>query len=315
MGAVSGPVTTDDEAPAEGGCGETHLDVEVADSRAAEVGRFQVRRALPRRERRSVGSWCFVDAMGPAQVTEDHGLDVAPHPHIGLQTVTWLLAGEALHRDSLGTEQVIAPGQLNLMTAGRGIAHSEEATGAYAGELRGVQLWVAQPEGTRHGDPAFEHHGELPQAELGAATATVLVGELAEVASPARRDTDHLGADLQLRAGRSVVPLCPVHEHALFVLDGAVSVAGHPVAAGQLAYVGVGHDELPLEVRGPARAMLLGGTPLEDRLVMWWNYVARSQDEVTEAHRAWVAADEGRFGPVASPLPRTVPDPPPWDRG
>jgi quercetin 2,3-dioxygenase len=311
---VSGPVTTDDEAPTEGGCGETHVDVEVADSREAEVGRFRVRRALPRRERRTVGAWCFVDAMGPAQVTEDEGLDVAPHPHIGLQTVTWLLAGEALHRDSLGTEQVLAPGELNLMTAGRGIAHSEEATGSYAGPLQGVQLWVAQPESTRHGEPAFEHHGELPRLDLGGVEATVLVGEVEGVRSPARRDTDHVGADLQLRAGPSVLPLRTEHEYAVFVLEGSVAVAGNPVAAGQVAYVGVGHDELPLEAREPARAMLLGGTPFEDRLVMWWNYVARSQDEVSQAHRSWTDAD-GRFGQVASPLPRMVPDPPPWDRG
>jgi len=311
-GGVSGPVTSDDEAPAEGGCGETDLDLEVGDPREAEVGRFRVRRALPRRARRTVGAWCFVDLMGPADVAGD-GLGVAPHPHIGLQTVTWLLQGEALHRDSLGTEQVIAPGQLNLMTAGAGIAHSEEGTG-YRGPLQGVQLWVAQPEATRHGEPAFEHHGELPQAELGAATATVLVGELAGAASPARRDTDHLGADLALRPGTTVVPLAAGHEHAVLVVEDEVSVGGRTVAEGQLAYVGVGHDELPLEVRDPARALLLGGTPLEERLVMWWNYVGRSQDEITAAHRDWVAGHD-RYGAVASDLPRIVPDPPHWDRG
>lgn len=312
---VSGPVTTEDEAPAEGGCGDTHPELEVTDPHEAQVGRFRVRRALPRRARRTVGSWCFVDLMGPADVTADRGLDVPPHPHTGLQTVTWLVEGEGLHRDSLGTEQVLAPGQLNLMTAGRGIAHSEEATGRYAGPLRGVQLWVAQPESTRHGEPAFEHHGELPQVELGSAVATVLVGELAGASSPARRDTDHLGAEVQLRAGDTEVPLGPGHEHAVLVVEGEVLVAGTPVRAGQLAYLGLGHDELSLAVREPARAMVLGGVPFPDRLVMWWNYVARSQDEVSDAHRAWASGDERRFGPVASALPRTVPDPPPWDRG
>jgi quercetin 2,3-dioxygenase len=310
---MSGPVTADDEAPAEGACGETHLDLEVGDAREASVGRFTVRRALPRRARRTVGAWCFADHMGPAAVTEESGLDVAPHPHTGLQTVTWLLRGEALHRDSLGTEQVIAPGQLNLMTAGAGISHSEEATGRYRGDLEGVQLWVAQPESTRHDDPAFEHHGELPETELGAATATVLVGTLAGASSPARRDTDHLGADLRLRRGTTVVPLQREHEHALLVVDGEVAIGGDVVGRGQLAYLGIDHDELPLEVREPARAMLLGGTPFEERLVMWWNYVARTQDEVSTAHSDWVEGAE-RFGTVASPLPRTVPDPPPWDR-
>jgi len=311
---VSGPVTDDDQAPAEGACGEVHLDVEVTDPHEAEVGRFRVRRALPRRTRRTVGSWCFVDLMGPAEVTREHGLDVAPHPHIGLQTVTWLLAGEGLHCDSLGTEQVIAPGQLNLMTAGRGIAHSEEATGRYAGPLRGVQLWVAQPEQTRHGEPAFEHHAELPEVELGTATATVLVGELDGAASPARRDTDHLGADLRLRPGTTVLPLDRGHEHALLVVEGEVEVAGRRVGEGQLAYLGVDHDELPVAALDDARVLLLGGTPLTERLVMWWNYVARSPDEVVDAHRDWADGTD-RFGTVASPLERLVPAPPPWDRG
>lgn len=310
---MSGPVTTDDEAPAEGGRGDTHLDLDVTDPREAEVGRLRVRRVLPRRARRTVGAWCFVDLMGPADVRPDEGLGVPPHPHIGLQTATWLVAGEALHRDSLGTEQVLRPGQLNLMTAGAGIAHSEEGTG-YRGPLHGVQLWIAQPDATRHDPPAFEHHAELPEVELGSATATVLVGELAGATSPARRDSDHLGADLALRPGRTTVPLRPEHEHALLVVDGQVSVAGRTITAGQMAYVGVGHSELPLDVRSAARALLLGGTPFEERLVMWWNYVARSQDEITAAHRDWTDGHE-RYGDVSSALARLVPHPPPWARG
>jgi quercetin 2,3-dioxygenase len=308
---MSGPVTGDHDAPAEGCHGETTPDVEVADSREAQVGRFTVRRALPRRERRTVGAWCFVDHMGPASVTEDHGLDVAPHPHIGLQTVTWLFEGEALHRDSLGSEQVIAPGQLNLMTAGRGVAHSEEATGRYRGDLHGIQLWVAQPEGTRHGEAAFEHHAELPQLDVGSATATVLVGELAGATSPARRDTEHLGVDLVLRPGTTVLPLHPEHEHALVVVEGVVSVQDRPVGVGQHAYLGVGHEDCRMTVTEPARAVLLGGVPFEESLSMWWNYVARTKDEIADAHAAWLAGDD-RFPTVASPLPRTEPDPPPW---
>lgn len=310
---MSGPVTTDDEAPAEGGCGDTHLDLEVTDPREAAVGRLRVRRVLPRRARRTVGAWCFVDLMGPAAVESDDGLGVPPHPHIGLQTATWLIAGEALHRDSLGTEQVLQPGQLNLMTAGAGIAHSEEGTG-YRGPLQGVQLWIAQPDATRHGPPAFEHHAQLPELELGSATATVLVGDLGGATSPARRDSDHLGADLVLRPGESTVPLRPGHEHAVLVVDGQVSVAGRTVSAGQMAYVGVGHTELPLEVRDPSRAIVLGGTPFEERIVMWWNYVARSQDEIAAAHRDW-ADGHDRYGDVSSDLERLVPHPPPWDRG
>jgi redox-sensitive bicupin YhaK (pirin superfamily) len=311
---MSGPVTTADESPAEGDHAPTWPAFEVTPSREAEVGGFRVRRALPRRGRRMVGAWCFADHMGPATVTESNGLDVGPHPHIGLQTVTWLIAGEALHRDSLGSEQVIAPGQLNLMTAGHGISHSEEATGRYAGELQGIQLWVAQPEATRHGAPAFEHHGELPRTDVGAGIATVLVGELHDARSPARRDTDHLGVDLDLLAGTTDLALDPTYEHAFVVLEGHLVVDGHDVEPGVLAYLGVGHDQCGIRTDGPARAMLLGGSPFEDDLVMWWNYVGRTRDEVAQAHRAWSAGDTDRFGAVPSPLPRIETAPPPWDR-
>src|SRR4051794_9752091 len=153
--------------------------LEISDSRTATVGGVTVRRALPRRTRRTVGAWCFADHMGPAAATENEGLDIGPHPHIGLQTVTWLIDGKVLHRDSLGSEQLIAPGQLNLMTSGAGIAHAEETSGTYVGQLHGIQLWVALPERTRNGGSAFEHHRELPQVDLDRAVATVLLGEFA----------------------------------------------------------------------------------------------------------------------------------------
>ncbi len=186
---MSGPVTTDTPAEPRRSAPEARA-VEITDSRASRVGAIGVRRALPRRDRRSVGPWCFVDHMGPAPVSADRGMDVAPHPHIGLQTATWLLEGEALRRDSLGSEQVIRPGQLNLMTAGHGVAHSEEGTGSYRGNLHGAQLWIAQPSATRDGPAAFEHHSELPRRELGAAVATVIVGDLDGTTSPARHDTE-----------------------------------------------------------------------------------------------------------------------------
>ena len=141
------------------------MSIEVHDGVTAEVGRMQVRRVLPRRRLRTIGAWCFADHMGPAEVTETAGLDVGPHPHTGLQTVTWLMEGAVLHRDSLGSEQLIRPGQVNLMTAGRGVVHAEENTGTYRGTLQGMQLWVAQPDDVRHGDPGFEHHADLPVVE------------------------------------------------------------------------------------------------------------------------------------------------------
>ena len=288
----------------------SHTPVEVTESHTAVVGDMTVRRALPRAGRRTIGAWCFADHMGPASVTAERGIDVGPHPHCGLHTVTWLVAGEVLHRDSLGTEQPIRPGQLNLMTAGHGVAHSEEATGRYAGPLHGIQLWVAQPEATRHGAAAFEHHADLPQLELAGATATVLVGELAGAVSAARRDTALVGADLQLRAATEV-PLTAGFEHGVVVLDGAVTVDGTVVEPGHLAYVAPGRDELRLAPTGTtaARAVLIGGEPFERPIVMSWNFVTSTRDEAEAAHAAW-NADDGRFGTVASAL-RRIPAPPP----
>jgi redox-sensitive bicupin YhaK (pirin superfamily) len=286
------------------------MTIEVADSRDEQVGRMRVRRALPQRRRRTVGAWCFADHMGPVDVTEGGGPDVGPHPHIGLHTVTWLVDGQALHRDSLGSEQVIRPGQLNLMTAGRGIAHAEEATGHYRGTLQGIQLWVAQPEATRHGAPAFEHHAELPQVDLGGATATVLVGELAGASSPARRDTELVGAELFLH--RSVeVPLRLDFEHAIVVLEGQVAIDDEPLVPGRLGYLGTGRQDLSIAVREPGRVMLLGGPPFEASILMWWNFVARSRDEIDGAYASWDGQDD-RFGRVASTLPLIAARPPFW---
>lgn len=279
-------------------------DVELLASREAVVGNFHVRRALPRRQHRTVGAWCFADHMGPAQVTETASIDIGPHPHIGLQTVTWLVAGEILHKDSLGSEQVVRAGELNLMTAGGGVAHSEEATGGYRGELHGIQLWVAQPESTRHGAAAFEHHRDLPRTELDGWVATVLVGGFAGAASPARRDTDHFGADIVLAPRRCAAPVARDHEHALVVLDGQVILEGVVVEPGKLAYVGPGRDELVLEAGATgARALLLGGRPFPEAVLMWWNFVARDHDEIEAARRQWEARDP-RFGSVASLLAR-----------
>src|SRR4051794_677678 len=223
---MSGPVRADDVVPVE--LAEGHAEtptIEITESRPAQVGAHTVRRALPRRARRTVGAWCFVDHMGPATVTDPETMGIGPHPHTGLQTVTWLLSGELRHRDSLGSDQVIRPGQLNLMTAGRGVAHAEEATD-FRGRFQGVQLWVAQPERTRHDDAAFEHHAELPGFDLDQGEATVLVGASAGVSSPARHDTDHVGIDLVLAPGSSTVALDPSFEHALVVFEGAASVGG-----------------------------------------------------------------------------------------
>jgi hypothetical protein len=232
---------------------------------------------------------------------------------MGLQTVTWLFAGAALHRDSLGSEQIIRPGQLNLMTAGAGIAHSEEDPARTGGQVHGMQLWIAQPETTRHGPPSFEHHRDLPQVDLAHGTATVLIGQFAGAVSPAGRDTDLVGVELDLVSGPSVLPLDPAYEHAVIVADGSVQLGGSPVGPGHLAYLAPGADELVVAVRAPARALVIGGIPFGEEVAMWWNFVARTRDELSDAYRAWVAGDD-RFGTVHSVLDRVGVGPPPWLR-
>ncbi len=287
--------------------------VDVHRSREAVVGDARVRRALPQRSQRTVGAWCFIDHLGPAPV-DSTASGIGPHPHCGLHTVTWLVRGELLHRDSLGSEQVIRPGQLNLMTAGRGVSHAEEPTGRLGGGLHGVQLWVAQPEATRHQAPAFEHHTELPEVELGSGQVTVLVGELGGAASPARRDTRLVGVDLRLRPGRVDLPVEPAFEHAVVVLEGTVQVEGRTVVPGSLGYLAPGRHELGLAATEPTRLLLVGGEPFESAVTMWWNFVGRSRAELAEAGSQWNAGSD-RFGETGSPMGRIPAPAPPWAQG
>jgi redox-sensitive bicupin YhaK (pirin superfamily) len=262
---------------------------------------MHVRRTLPHRNRRMVGAWCFVDHFGPQQLGGAGGMQVPPHPHTGLQTVSWLLEGEILHRDSLGSLQRITPGQLNLMTAGHGISHSEETPPAVArttDRLHGVQLWVALPAASRSVAPDFEHHPTLPVIADGGWTATVLVGSLAGVTSPATAFSPLVGADLSLAQGtRADLPLERDFEHAVLVTEGSIEVAGRPVTRGELLYLPPGPAWLPLQADAPARLMLLGGEPFDERIVMWWNFVGPDHDAIAAAREQWQAADP-RFGTV-----------------
>jgi quercetin 2,3-dioxygenase len=301
---MSGPIEEPDRA-----CVDEHLEgVEVREGRHADVGGLDVVRVLPTKGRRTVGAWCFVDLAGPADAEQPDPMEVGPHPHIGLSTATWLLEGEALHSDSLGTEQVIRPGQLNLMTAGHGIAHAELAAQP---PFRGVQLWIAQPEATRHGPSAFEHHEELPRVELDHAEALLLVGGLDGQRAPTRADTPLLGAQLELRAGTKVVPIDVGHEHAVVPLDGQVRVGPEVVEPGWLALIPAGIDELPVEASDRARLLVLGGEPLGEPVQMWWNFVARDRAEIEEAWREWQERTD-RFGEVPSSLERIEAPRPPW---
>jgi redox-sensitive bicupin YhaK (pirin superfamily) len=259
---------------------------------------FAVTRTLPNRQRRMVGAWCFLDAYGPHELAGSDGMRVGPHPHTGLQTVTWLVAGEVLHRDSLGNVQEIRPGQLNLMTAGRGIAHAEETPRDHSEVLQGVQLWVALPHADRDMPPAFAHHDDLPVVADGGLTATVLMGELAGALSPARCHTPLVGAEITLAAGaQATLPLRPGFEYAVLTLDGAATVDDAELKPGPLLYLGSGRSSLRLGTGSASRILLLGGEPFAERLVMWWNFVGREHDEIVQMRADWADATP-RFGTV-----------------
>jgi len=260
-----------------------------------------------------VGAWCFLDHFGPRDVATGPGMVVPPHPHTGLQTVTWLVTGEVLHRDSLGNQQTIRPGQLNLMTAGRGIAHSEESRPARLPMLHGVQLWVALPDAARWAEPAFQHLAELPLLTDGALQIAVLLGELAGHTSPARAYSPLVGAQATFAGPVDTrLPVRADFEYAALALSGEVTVAGVQLAPGPLLYLGCGRSELPLLAQRPARLLLIGGQPFEEQIVMWWNFIGRSHDEIAGFRADWEA--ERGIGAVpgypgarlpAPPLPAT----------
>jgi hypothetical protein len=271
--------------------------LELTDAREARVGGMAVRRLLPLRLRRSVGAWCFVDHYGPTSVDGVAGMQVPPHPHIGLQTVTWLISGNVLHRDSLGSEQMIRPGQLNLMTAGRGIAHAEESPAEHDPSLHGVQLWVALPDASRHTEPTFSHHAQLPSVGLDGLAVTVFVGSLGGARSPALTFSEIVGAEIAASRDSSArIPVAAAHEHVIFVATGSAEVAGTTLRPGQLLYLPAGQDHVRVFAPAGSRLLLLGGVPLGERLLMWWNFVARTPEEIEAAAADW---REGRFAPVA----------------
>ncbi|WEK61944.1 MAG: pirin family protein [Candidatus Microbacterium colombiense] len=273
---------------------------------------MKVLRALPHRNLPTIGAWCFLDRFGPAETR----MRVEPHPHIGLQTVTWPLTGEIRHRDSLGSDVDLRRGQLNLMTAGDGISHSEYSLGEGPVPLDALQFWVVLPESARHGAAGFERHTDLPAASLAAddgadAAATVVLGEFAGVRSPASVHTPIVGAEIVIPAGSRVrLPLRSDWEHALMLVEGDAVVSEHPLDRNDLLYLGDSRDEVEVSSTGGGLLFLLGGEPFEDDIVMWWNFAGRSHDEIAEAREEWEAAS-ARFGVVeghdvripAPPLP------------
>ena len=273
---------------------------------------IRVRRTLPQRERSLIGAWCFIDHYGPVSAS----MDVPPHPHTGLQTVSWLFSGEVEHRDSAGVHAVVRPGELNLMTAGAGICHSEVSVESRA-VLHGVQLWVALPDSDRNTGRDFAHFVPTPMS-LPGAVARVFLGELAGSRSPVHTFTPLLGAQIDLDAGTELdIDVDPAFEHGVLCDSGTVHVDGTALAVADLAYRSPGRSLLHLRnvADRPARVLLLGGTPFTEELVMWWNFVGRSHDDIVSYRQLWEDGDD-RFGAVqgyrgsltrlpAPPLPTT----------
>ena len=261
------------------------------------LGDLKIRRVLPVRQRRVIGPWCFFDRFGPLTFAEGKPMDVAPHPHMGLQTVSWLLEGEIVHHDGLGSEGLLRPGELNVMTAGRGIAHAEETPPRHSGLLNGVQLWVALPGPERDTDPSFQHVTSLPSLEWRGGRVTLIMGELQGLASAAHAFSPMVGADVTVHAGeRLQLPLNPGFEHAVLVLAGDGSLEGTDLEPDTLYYIGMDRDEVGLDSRAGARILLIGGVPFGEPLVMWWNFVARTPDEIELARRDWI--EHRRFADV-----------------
>ncbi|MEV0493351.1 pirin family protein [Streptomyces atratus] len=268
-----------------------------------------VRRTLPQRARTLIGAWCFADHYGPDDVGETGGMDVAPHPHTGLQTVSWLFSGEIEHRDSLGNHAFVRPGELNLMTGGYGISHSEVSTPRTT-LLHGVQLWVALPDEHRHAERDFQHYVPVP-VRIDGVEIRVFLGSLAGVVSPVRTFTPLLGAEIILEPRAAItLTMDSGFEHGLLVDHGDVRIADTLLRPSELGYVHTGINTLTLtnESEGEARAVLLGGTPFEEEIVMWWNFIGRSHDDIVRAREDWQSSSD-RFGTVEGYAGERLPAP------
>jgi redox-sensitive bicupin YhaK (pirin superfamily) len=276
-------------------------DVQVVTSREVPLGgprAMAVRRTLPQRARSLVGAWCFADHYGPDDVATTGGMDVPPHPHTGLQTVSWLFSGEIEHRDTTGAHAIVRAGELNLMTGGSGVAHSEVST-PDTGTLHGVQLWTALPDAARHLPRSFVHH--VPEVvALDGATVRVLLGTLAGSTSPVPTHTPLLGAEVVLDPGTELVlDVAPGFEHGVLVDRGPVVLDGVELGRAELGYTAPGRRQLALTNPGEqaARVMLLGGEPFREPVVMWWNFIGRTHEEIAGYRSDWESGS-ARFGQV-----------------
>jgi redox-sensitive bicupin YhaK (pirin superfamily) len=270
----------------------------------------EVARALPDAQIRMIGAWCFLDHYGPEDVGGSPGMQVWAHPHTGLQTVSWLLAGEIEHRDSLGSRAMVRPGELNIMTAGHGIVHSEISQPDRPPMLHGVQLWVALPDVDRDIAPRFEAYADLPGFERPGVQGKVLIGELNGVRSPARSHTPLMGADLELAPGASTrLELSDSYEYGVFVVAGTVMVGTTAVGVDQLLYLGSLRTSITISSPYGGRVIMLGGLPFPEEIVMWWNFIGRSHGEIVAFRDAWERRDQ-RFPAVVDRTEKVMEAPP-----
>jgi len=279
--------------------GSAEARLEAFPNRELALGSLTVSRALPVRDKRLIGPWCFLDRFGPLTFADGKPMDVAPHPHIGLQTVTWLLDGEIVHDDSLGSEALLRPGGINVMTSGAGIAHAEQTPIENSGRLNGVQLWVALPDRHRHAVAGFAHRTEVPILESPGGLAHVFAGQFGDAGSTASYYSDLVGVDVQVHAAHTLdLPLHPGHEHGVLILDGDCSLNGEPLEPRVLYYLGTTRSQATFSSRNGARVLLIGGPPFGEAILMWWNFVARTPEEISQARTDW--EQRRRFGEVAA---------------
>ncbi|UIJ75850.1 pirin family protein [Acinetobacter sp. SH20PTE14] len=266
--------------------------------RRAEIGQGTViKRALPSRHKRMIGAWCFLDHAGPVHFPQGDGLDVGPHPHIGLQTFTWMIDGTMMHTDSLGTHQLIQPKQVNLMTAGYGISHTEVAPESET-QMHAAQLWIALPDDKINMAPRFDHYPELPVVTQDGIELTVLVGEFLQTKSPVKVHSELLGVDLRSSESQStVLPLNPKFEYGFMALEGTASVNGHELNEDNMVVLEPGLTQVKIDLHAGGRVLLLGGEPFESPILLWWNFVGRTQEELNIAREQWINQDE-RFGSI-----------------
>lgn len=278
---------------------EDGANVEIITAREVPLGgprAMTVHRTLPQRQRSLIGAWCFVDHYGPDDVSLTGGMDVAPHPHTGLQTVTWLFEGEVTHHDAGGNHAVVMPGEVNLMTAGAGICHSEVSTTSTT-ILHGVQLWTVLPDKDRNGPRRFDHFAPEEVAVDGG-TVRVFLGDLFGQSSPVPTFTPLVGAEIHINPGETITfDINPDYEHGLLVDAGEVQLEGINVRPAELAYTGINETQLRIKNTGttPARTLLIGGEPFKEDIVMWWNSIGRDHAEIEVYREEWENHSD-RFG-------------------